>query len=140
VTEVFTKSGVSQNQEGGKMITTIKATELKRFTAPDEVRTFPNGRVELLHFGEHDIAKITLLPGWRWSKDVKPTAKTEWCEMAHFQYAISGRLHFVSSDKRAFDFEAGDVLCVTGGHDAWVVGNEPFVAVDWLGMADYAKE
>ncbi|MGD0999209.1 MAG: cupin domain-containing protein [Candidatus Brocadiia bacterium] len=121
------------------MITTM-VNEVKKFTAPDEVRTVPNGRVELLHFGDHVIAKIVLQPGWRWSKDVKPIAKTEWCEAPHFQYAISGRLHFLSSDKRSFDFAAGDVLCVGGGHDAWVVGNEPFVAVDWAGMAEYAKE
>ena len=75
------------------------------------------------------FAKIVLQPGWRWSKDVKPIAKTEWCEAPHFQYAISGRLHFVTSDKHEFDFKAGDVLCVGGGHDAWVVGNEPFVAM-----------
>ena len=77
------------------MITTMM-TELKKFTVPDEVRTFPNGRLELLHFGDHVIGKITLQPGWRWSKDVKPIAKTEWCEAPHFQYAISGRLHFVT--------------------------------------------
>ena len=121
------------------MITTM-VNEVKKFTAPDEVRTVPNGRVELLHFGDHVIAKIVLQPGWRWSKDVKPIAKTEWCEAPHFQYMISGRLHFVTSDKHEFDFKAGEVLCVGGGHDAWVVGNEPFVAIDWTGLADYAKK
>lgn len=121
------------------MLTTMM-TELKKFAVPDEVRNFPNGRVELLHFGDHAIGKITLQPGWRWSKDVKPIAKTEWCEAPHFQYMLSGRLHFVTSDKHEFDFKAGEVLCVGGGHDAWVVGNEPFVAVDWTGMANYAKE
>jgi hypothetical protein len=115
-------------------------TELKRFTKPDEVRTFPNGRLELLHFGDGVIGKITLQPGWRWSKDVKPIAGTEWCEAPHFQYVISGRLHIVTSDKHEFDFKTGEVLSIGGGHDAWVVGREPFVAIDWAGMAEYAKQ
>jgi hypothetical protein len=126
-------------QEGTNMLTETM-NQVKRFTAPDEVRGFRNGRVELLHFGDHVIAKAILLPGWRWSKDVKPISKTEWCEVSHFQYVISGHLHFVTSDKQEFDFKEGDVLRVGGGHDAWVVGHEPFVAVDWTGMADYAQK
>ena len=119
---------------------TAMAVELKKFSTPDEVRTFPKGRLELLHFGDHVIGKITLLPGWRWSKDVKPIAGTDWCEAPHFQYAISGHLHIVTSDKQEFDLRAGDVLNIPAGHDAWVVGNEPFVAIDWAGMVEYAKK
>jgi len=125
---------------GGMNMSATMKTEMKNFTAADEVRTFPNGRLELLHIGGHVIGKVVLQPGWRWSQHVKPIAKTEWCEAPHFQYAISGRLHFTTSDGHEFDLRAGDVLCIGGGHDAWVVGNEPFVAVDWAGMAEYAQK
>lgn len=118
---------------------TPMTTERKSFMAPDEVRTFEKGRLELLHMGGHVIGKVTLQPGWRWSKHVKPLSKTEWCEAPHFQYVVSGCLHLVTSDKHEYDLKAGDVLSVSVGHDAWVVGNEPCVAVDWAGMAEYAN-
>jgi len=121
------------------MITAL-ALESKRFSHPDEVRKFPKGRLDLLHFGESVIGRVTLQPGWRWSKDVKPIAKTKWCEAPHFQYAISGRLHFITSDGKEFEMKAGDVMSIPPGHDAWVIGNEAFVAIDWAGMAKYAKK
>jgi len=120
------------------MIATM-TTQVKSFTVADEVRTFPKGRLELLHIGDDVIGRITLEPGWRWSQHVKPIAKTEWCEAPHFQYIVSGRIHLVTSDKQEYDLKAGDVIRIPAGHDAWIVGNEPCVAVDWAGMAQYAK-
>lgn len=111
----------------------------KTFAKPDEVRTFEKGQLELLHMGEDVVGRITLQPGWRWSRNVKPIAGTEWCEAPHYQYVISGRLHFLTSDGQEFDLGPGDCLHIGGGHDAWVVSSEPFVAVDWAGMAAYAK-
>ena len=128
-------------KEGSNMVnSTMAMTELRNFTAPDEVRSFEKGRLELLRFGDNVIGKIILQPGWRWSEHVKPVAGTEWCEAPHFQYVISGRLHMVTSDKHEYDLGPGDVIRIGGGHDAWVVGTEPCVAVDWAGMAEYAKK
>src|ERR671918_145849 len=86
---------------------------------PDEVRKFTNGKVELANLGESTIGRVILEPDWKWSKDVKPIANTNSCQFAHTQYAISGRIR-VRMD------------------DGWVVGNEPFVAVDFTGMKEYA--
>ena len=104
------------------------------------MRTFELGQVELIKIGDGVVGRLTLQPGWRWSKHVKPIAKTEWCEAPHFQYIISGSMHVITSDGHEFDVKGGDVVWLPAGHDAWVVGNEPLVAVDWAGMTEYAQK
>ena len=113
--------------------------EFKDFGKADEVRTFPHGRVELLHIGGGTVGRLTLEPGWRWSNDVKPIAGTDWCQAPHFQYQVSGRMHVLMQDGREFEVGPGSVSNLPAGHDAWVVGNEPVVAVDWFGATNYAK-
>jgi hypothetical protein len=117
----------------------MPSAEWKDFGKPDEVRTFPHGRIELLHIGGGTVGRMTLEPGWRWSTDVKPIAGTEWCEAPHFQYMISGRIHIKMKDGTEADLAAGTVHHLPAGHDAWVVGNEPVVAVDWFGATNYAR-
>jgi hypothetical protein len=115
-------------------------SEQKRFSKPDEVRTFEKGKLELLKIGDGVVGRLTLEPGWRWSKHVKPVAKTDWCEAPHFQYHASGRIHIVMSDGTEFEAGPGDVTALPSGHDAWVVGNEPVVLIDWAGASNYAKK
>jgi mannose-6-phosphate isomerase-like protein (cupin superfamily) len=105
---------------------------------PDEVRKFPNAKVELANLGDTVIARITGEPGWKWSKDVKPIVNTNSCQMAHTQYVISGRIRVRMDDGTEREFGPGEVSYVPPGHDAWVVGNEPFVAIDFTGMKEYA--
>ncbi len=118
----------------------IGKMESKSLDHPDEVRTFDKGRVELIHFGKRTVGRAVLQPGWKWSESVKPLAKTESCEAPHFQYHVSGTLRVRSADGTERDFKAGDVSLLEAGHDAWVIGNEPVVVVDFQGMLDYAKE
>jgi mannose-6-phosphate isomerase-like protein (cupin superfamily) len=113
--------------------------EAKDYGKPDEVRRFPHGRIELLQIGGGTVGRMTLEPGWRWSTDVKPIAGTMWCQAPHFQYLVSGRLHVVMEDGREFDVGPGSVSYLPAGHDAWVVGDEPAVGVDWAGATNYAK-
>ena len=115
-------------------------TELKDLNSPDEVRTFAHGKADLVTMDGGVIGRLTLEPGWRWSNDVKPIAGTEWCEAPHFQYQISGRIHIKMEDGSEFETGPGAVVCLPKGHDAWVVGNEPVVVVDWFGASDYAKQ
>ena len=117
----------------------MKTRELKDFARPDEVRTFNRGRVEIVNIGEGVVGRLTLQPGWRWANDVKPLAGTNWCEAPHFQYQVSGRLHILMQDGTEFETGPGEVLNLPSGHDAWVVGNEPVVLVDWYGATNYAK-
>ena len=116
-----------------------QAAERKAFSRADEVRDFPNGRVELLRIGGSEIGQLTLEPGWRWSTDVRPIAGTDLCEAPHFQYHVSGTLHVVMADGTEFDAVAGDVTALPQGHDAWVVGSESVVVVDWWGASNYAR-
>jgi hypothetical protein len=114
-------------------------TEHRSYTEPDEVREFPNGKAEILKVGDAEIGRLTLQPGWRWSNDVKPVAGTDLCEAPHMQYHVSGRLHVVMADGTEFEAGPGDVTSLPQGHDAWVVGDEPAVVVDWYGASNYAR-
>ncbi len=113
--------------------------EHKNFVSADEVRTFEKGKLELLNIGGAQVGRLTLEPGWRWSLHVKPIAKTELCQAPHFQYQIAGRMHVSMADGTQFELGPGDVSDLPQGHDAWVVGNEPVVVVDWAGASKYAK-
>ena len=117
----------------------MQVTEHKSFGAPDEVRKFPNGRAEIVKVGDVEIGRLVLEPGWRWSNDVKPLAKTDSCVAPHFQYHVSGRLAVLMDDGTEFTATAGDVTSLPSGHDAWVVGDEPVVVVDWFGASNYAR-
>jgi len=122
------------------MQTREQQTEHKSFSKPDEVREFPNGRAEIVRVGDTEIGRLVFQPGWRWSNDVKPIAKTESCQAPHFQYHVSGRIGVRMDDGTEFIAEPGDVTSLPQGHDAWVVGNEPVVLVDWFGASEYAKK
>jgi hypothetical protein len=113
--------------------------EQKNFATPDETRTFDRGIMELVKIGDAEIGRLTLQPGWRWSEHVKPIAGTEWCEAPHFQYHLQGTLRIRMADGVEFEAGPGDVTALPHGHDAWVVGDEPVVVVDWWGASNYAK-
>ena len=108
------------------MDTSTQVVAHRDFAAPDELRTFPAGR-------------LVLEPGWRWSEHVKPVAGTELCEAPHFQYHVSGTLRIRTADGTEFDAVPGQITSLPAGHDAWVVGDEPVVVVDWYGASNYAK-
>jgi hypothetical protein len=118
----------------------MASAEYKEFASPNEVREFPKGKVELINIGGGVVGKLTLEPGWKWSEHVKPIAKTDWCEAPHFQYQVSGTIHVLMEDGTEFDAKPGSVTALPKGHDAWVVGNEPVVAIDWNGASNYAKD
>jgi len=117
----------------------MKKAELKNFGKPDDIRDFPNGKVEVVKIGGATVRRAALKPGWRWSTSVQPIAKTKSCEAPHFQYHVSGALRVRMDDGTEFDCHPGDVSLLPPGHDAWVVGNAPVVVVDFQGMIDFAK-
>jgi quercetin dioxygenase-like cupin family protein len=117
----------------------MSAAERKTFDQPDEIRSFEKGSLDLVDVAGAQIGRLVLQPGWRWSDHVKPLAGTEWCEAPHFQYHVSGTLRIQMTDGTELDAVAGDVTALPSGHDAWVVGDEPAVIVDWWGATDYAK-
>jgi hypothetical protein len=117
-----------------------QATEHKTFTRPDEVRDFPNGRAEIVRVAGAEVGRLVFQPGWRWSNDVQPIAKTRSCEAPHFQYHVSGKLAIRMDDGTEFIAGPGDITSLPKGHDAWVVGDEAVVVVDWFGATNYASK
>lgn len=117
----------------------MKKAELKNFGKPDEVREFPKGRVELIKVGGATVGRAIFESGWRWATSLQPIVKTKSCDAPHFQYHVSGVLRIRMDDGTEFDCKPGDVSLLPSGHDAWVVGNDPAVVVDFQGMIDYAK-
>jgi hypothetical protein len=122
-----------------KLERTMNKAELKSFGEPDEVREFPRGRLELIKIGAATVGRAIFEPGWRWASSVQPLAKTKSCEAPHFQYHISGVLKVRMDDGTEFECRPGDVSFLPSGHDAWVVGDQPVVVVDFQGMIDYAE-
>ena len=117
----------------------MKTAELKNFGKADEIREFPKGRLELINVGGATVGRATFEPGWRWLTSVQPLMQTKSCEAPHFQYHVSGVLKVVMDDGTQLECRPGDVSLLPSGHDAWVVGDQPAVVVDFQGMIDYAK-
>ena len=117
----------------------MELAQLKNFTKPDEVRKFEKGYIEIINIGGATVGRAVFEPGWRWSKSVQPIVNTHSCEVAHFQYHIAGTIRVKMDDGTEFDCKPGDVSLIPPGHDAWVVGNETVIVVDFQGMVDYAK-
>lgn len=117
----------------------MKPMEKKSLNSPDETRSFPKGKLQLVTLGGITFGRSTFEPGWKWSESVKPIVKTKSCEAPHTMYHVSGRLRVRMDDGTEEEFGPGDVSVIPSGHDAWVVGNEPVVVIDVTGMTHYAK-
>ena len=111
----------------------------KSFNTPDEIRPIPKGKSEIVRLGGFQPMRATYEPGWRWSESVKPIVHTESCQVHHFIYFISGRMGVRMDDGSELEFGPGDIGDIPEGHDAWVIGDEPVVGLDFLGGATYAK-
>jgi class 3 adenylate cyclase len=111
---------------------------VRSFDAPDDTRDFSKGILDLIKVGPLTFGRETLEPGWRWSVDVKPLAGTELCEFHHVGYQVSGRWICEDREGRQVEIGPGDIFDTPPGHDAWVIGDDPCVALDFQGIADWA--
>lgn len=113
----------------------------KSFDQADETRPFEDGkgRLDLIQTDGGPVGRAVFEPGWRWSEHIKPLVGTDSCEAAHTGYMVSGRMKVVMDDGTSEEYGPGDFMQIAPGHDAWVVGDEPCVAVDWTGFGQYAK-
>jgi mannose-6-phosphate isomerase-like protein (cupin superfamily) len=118
----------------------MASAEAKNFDRPDETRRFENhGKMDIVNVHGGSIGKGIFEPGWQWSKDVKPLVKTESCQVHHLGYVLSGRMRVRMNDGTEAEVGPGDVVEIDPGHDAWTVGDEPCVMLDFGGAAHYAK-
>ncbi|MFP5299372.1 MAG: cupin domain-containing protein [Actinomycetota bacterium] len=106
---------------------------------PDEIRTPDKTTVAVVHVGSADVGRFELEPGWRWSECIKPIVKTESCQLDHLGYVISGRIHVVHDDGSEAEIGPGEAYRIAPGHDAWVVGNEPAVGLEFESAAGYEE-
>jgi hypothetical protein len=106
---------------------------------PQETRTFPHGEVQLVTVGGSVVGRFTFEPGWRWSTSVKPIVGTDRCDNHHVGYALSGRMHVVDGADVATEIGPGEAYDIAPGHDAWIVGDDTFVGLEFRSADQYAK-
>jgi quercetin dioxygenase-like cupin family protein len=132
--------------QGGSMSSTStdpRATSgllVKSLDEPDEIRpTADKGQIELVSLAGLTVGRATFQPGWRWSEHVKPHAGTALCQATHTGYVLSGRQHVLLADGTEVELKSGDAFVIPAGHDAWVIGEEPCVTLDFSGGAELAR-
>jgi quercetin dioxygenase-like cupin family protein len=115
--------------------------EIKQLDTPDEVRPFAEekGAAHIVHLSSGPVGRGVFEPGWRWSEHVKPIANTDSCQTTHLGYVLSGRMHIVMNDGSEGECGPGDAVAIAPGHDAWTVGDEACVLIDFGQIENYAK-
>ncbi len=114
---------------------------LKRFENPDEVTHFEKGKFETITLGGMTIGRGTYQPGWKWSVDVGPGVGEPYCTVEHVGMVVSGTATAAIADGRVTELKAGDLFHVPSEpHDSWVVGDEPYVSLHFLGASEYTKK
>ena len=121
------------------MTTGLTTLESKSLDAPDETRPFSHGKLDVVNIGGTVVGRSTFEPGWKWSEYVKPIAGTDNCQATHLGYMISGRMQVVMNDGTETELGPGDAAVIPPGHDAWIVGDETCVFLDFMGAGQYAK-
>jgi ethanolamine utilization protein EutQ (cupin superfamily) len=117
----------------------MRDLQSKNFTSPDETRPFSgHGHVDLVNLDSGPVGLGTFEPGWRWSNDIRPLAGTDSCQVEHLGYVVSGRMNVVMDDGQQTEVGPGDAIHIPPGHDAWTVGDEACVVVDFAGLKGYA--
>jgi mannose-6-phosphate isomerase-like protein (cupin superfamily) len=117
----------------------VNKLESKSHDKPDEVRTPNKTKVEVVRLEGFTLGRFTFQPGWRWSECVKPVVKTDSCQVGHVGYVVSGRITIQMADGSRKSIGQGESYAIPPGHDAWVEGAEPFVAIEVMSAEQYAK-
>jgi class 3 adenylate cyclase len=111
----------------------------RRFSEATDVRRFPHGHIDVVEMGDHIVGRMVYEPGWRWSTAIKPIAGGEACQFHHLGFTVSGHLRVLMADGTELETGPDEVFEFPPGHDAWVVGDEPWVGIDFEAMRTYAK-
>jgi len=105
--------------------------ETGNFDSPSETRTPPKTKVDMVKMGAMNVARTTMEPGWKWSEHIKPTVNTDSCQKHHIGVVQSGKMHVKHDDGAETELAPGNAYVIEPGHDAWVVGDAPFVAFEF---------
>jgi quercetin dioxygenase-like cupin family protein len=113
---------------------------IKRFDSPDEVRVMTKGRFEIVRIGGLSIGRATYEPGWKWSEHVGPSVGAERCSIEHVGLVLSGTATAAFEDGTVIELRAGELFYIPPRpHDSWVVGDQPYVSLHFLGAEHYAR-
>jgi hypothetical protein len=107
------------------------AVTVKSFNAPDETRAPDKTAVDVVDLGSAKAARMTMQPGWRWSECIQPVVGGDSCQARHVGMVASGQMHIVHEDGTEADLGPGDAYMIEPGHDAWIVGDEPYVGYEF---------
>ena len=118
----------------------MTGVEIRRFDQADETRGFELGRFELVSLGGVTVGRASYEPGWVWSEHVGKATGETYCEVEHMGLVVSGRTGVRMRDGTEYELTPGDLFSVAPGHDSWVIGDEPYVSLHFLGAGDYAKD
>ena len=125
------RQSAEESGRKGKLATmAAPRVQKKSLDHPDETRDFGEGQMQIATVTDFKVARVLLQPGWKWSEHVKPLAQTDTCQVRHTGYVVSGQMKVVMDDRSEADLAPGDAYVIEPGHDAWIVGDEPFVGVD----------
>ena len=114
---------------------------LKRFDAPDEIREFPKGRLEVVRIGGVTIGRATYQPGWRWSEHVGPSVGASRCTVEHVGFVLAGTATAAFDDGRVIELRTGELFYIPPiAHDSWVVGDSVYVSLHFIGADAHARK
>jgi hypothetical protein len=136
--EIFLKAGLDIRMKAWRGDKRMLEVILKRFEAPDETRVFEKGKFEIVKIGGMTIGRASYEPGWKWSEDVSPLAGTPLCEVEHVGMVIAGRAMAAMRDGTDVELTPGSLFYIPPvAHDSWVIGDEPYVSLHFLGADHY---
>jgi hypothetical protein len=117
----------------------MSRTRSRNLDEPDESLAFDHGKVDWVVIADQTVGRTIHEPGWRWSTHIRPIVGGDWCQSRHVGAVISGRMHVITDDGDEFDVGPYDVIDVAPGHDAWVVGDDPVIQVEWSGVRGWLE-
>jgi class 3 adenylate cyclase len=117
----------------------VGGTRRGNLDEPDETLTFDHGRVDWVVLGDQTVGRTTAEPGWRWSTHIRPLVGGEWCQTRHLGVVVSGTMHIATDGGEEFELGRNSVIDVAPGHDAWVVGDDPVVSIEWSGVRGWLE-
>ena len=117
----------------------MAGVEAHDFSSPHETRTPDKTRSEIVRMSGASVARLTLQPGWSWEACIKPVVGTESCQNRHLGVVSQGRMTIRHDDGTQVDLKPGDAYIIEPGHNAWVVGDEPFVGFEFESAEEYAR-
>ena len=114
-------------------------TVKQSFDSAAETRNVDKGKIDVLNLGGAQVMRATFQPGWKWSECVRPVVGTDSCQVSHLVYTIAGRMVIKMDDGTETEIGPGEAAAIPAGHDAWIVGDEAYVGIDFQGGGNYAK-